>query len=49
LIFLLAIPEIANDEDTALLVNLYEEIMKIANEKNLINKLANCRSYQEFF
>ncbi|NMD68734.1 BglG family transcription antiterminator [Bacillus sp. DNRA2] len=47
LVFLLGIPK-STDYDASLLVKIYDEIIKIATDKQLVAQLANTISYQEF-
>ncbi|MCM3729203.1 BglG family transcription antiterminator [Neobacillus cucumis] len=46
LVFLLGIPE-QTDNDANLLVKIYEEIIQIAADKQLINQLASTNSYED--
>jgi lichenan operon transcriptional antiterminator len=47
LVFLLGIPE-ETDYDASLLVKIYDEIIRIAGNKKLIDQLAGTTSYEEF-
>jgi lichenan operon transcriptional antiterminator len=47
LVFLLGIPE-ETDYDASLLVKIYDEIIRIAGSKKLIDQLAGTTSYEEF-
>lgn len=49
LIFMLAIPENEEQNTTGLLVKLYEEIIEIANDQKMVDKLANCKTFEELF
>ncbi|MBT2729579.1 BglG family transcription antiterminator [Bacillus sp. ISL-75] len=46
LVFLLGIPE-QTDNDASLLVKIYDEIIQIAADKQLINQLASTNSYED--
>jgi lichenan operon transcriptional antiterminator len=47
LVFLLGIPK-QTDHDASLLVKIYDEILKIASDKQLVANLASTNSYEEF-
>jgi lichenan operon transcriptional antiterminator len=47
LVFLLGIPK-QTDYDASLLVRIYDEIIKIAADKQLVNQLASSTNYEEF-
>jgi lichenan operon transcriptional antiterminator len=46
LVFLLGIPE-KTEYDASLLVKIYDEIMQIAGNELLVNRLADTASYEE--
>jgi len=46
LVFLLGIPE-QTDYDASLLVKIYDEIMRIAGNQQLVNQLSETNSYEE--
>ena len=47
LVFLLGLPEQANNNEQ-LIVKIYDEIIRIANNQNTINMLGQAKSYEEF-
>ena len=48
LIFLLALPE-TTDYDAGLLVKVYDEIIKIAEDEKLVQTLSECKTVEELF
>jgi lichenan operon transcriptional antiterminator len=47
LVFLLGLPEHQTDFSESLLVKIYDEIIKIANNNQLIDKIAWTKNYEE--
>ena len=48
LVFLLGLPEQQNDHNEHLIVKIYDEIIRIANNQRLIDQLGNVCTYEEF-
>jgi lichenan operon transcriptional antiterminator len=48
LVFLLGLPEQQNDHNEHLIVKIYDEIIRIANNQRLIDHLGNVCTYEEF-
>jgi lichenan operon transcriptional antiterminator len=48
LVFLLGLPEQQNDHNEHLIVKIYDEIIRIANNQHLVDQLGNVCTYEEF-
>lgn len=48
LVFLLGLPERQNDHNENLIVKIYDEIIRIANNQEIINQLTNVSTYEQF-
>ncbi|MDQ0224056.1 BglG family transcription antiterminator [Metabacillus niabensis] len=48
LVFLLGLPERQNDHNENLIVKIYDEIIRIANNQQIIDQLTNVSTYEQF-